>query len=188
MRAVVYNGPKDVSVSNVADPKIDKPTDVIVSMTTTNICGSDLHMYEGRTSFEKGQVFGHENMGQVVEIGNGVDRVKKGDWVCLPFNVGCGFCENCERGLTGFWLTTNPGTAGAAYGFAEMGPWQGGQAEYLKVPYADCNCLSLPEDAEQKQDDYVMLSDIFRPAGMRRNCPAFVLVNRWRSTAPALSG
>ena len=164
MKAVIYNGPRDVSVSNVPDARIEKPTDAVVRMTATNICGSDLHMYEGRTSFEKGRVFGHENMGQVVEIGPGVDRVKKGDWVCLPFNVGCGFCENCERGLTGFCLTCNPGTAGAAYGFAEMGPYQGGQAELLRVPYADFNCLSLPEDAAEKQDDYVMLSDIF-PTG-----------------------
>ena len=164
MKAVVYNGPRDVAVSNVPDARIEKPTDAVVRMTATNICGSDLHMYEGRTSFEKGRVFGHENLGQVIEIGSGVDRVKKGDWVCLPFNVGCGFCENCERGLTGFCLTCNPGTAGAAYGFAEMGPYQGGQAELLRVPYADFNCLSLPADAAEKQDDYVMLSDIF-PTG-----------------------
>lgn len=164
MKAVTYNGPRDVRVTNVPDARIEKPTDAVVRMTTTNICGSDLHMYEGRTSFEKGRVFGHENLGQVIEVGPGVDRVKQGDWVVLPFNVGCGFCENCERGLTGFCLTCNPGTAGAAYGFAEMGPYQGGQAEALRVPYADFNCLVLPEDAAEKQDDYVMLSDIF-PTG-----------------------
>ena len=164
MKAVIYNGPRDVSVSNVADAKIEKPTDVLVRLTTTNICGSDLHMYEGRTSFEKGRIFGHENLGVVIEVGAGVDRIKKGDRVCLPFNVGCGFCENCERGLTGFCLTCNPGTAGAAYGFAEMGPYEGGQAELLRVPYADFNCLKLPPDAEEKEDDYVMLSDIF-PTG-----------------------
>lgn len=112
MKAVIYNGPRDVSVGNVADSKIEKPTDVIVRITTTNICGSDLHMYEGRTSFEPGNVFGHENLGEVIEVGSAVDRVKKGDRVCLPFNIGCGFCENCEKGLTGFCLTCNPGTAG----------------------------------------------------------------------------
>jgi len=164
MKAVVYNGPRQVSVSNVPDARIEKPTDAVVRMTTTNICGSDLHMYEGRTNFEVGRVFGHENLGQVIEVGAGVDRIKKGDWVCLPFNVGCGFCENCERGLTGYCLTCNPGTAGAAYGFAGMGPFQGGQAEALRVPYADFNCLSLPKDAQEKEDDYVMLSDIF-PTG-----------------------
>lgn len=164
MKAVVYHGPRNVSVDNVPDAKIERPTDVIVRLTSTNICGSDLHMYEGRTQFEKGGVFGHENMGEVVEVGSAVDRVKKGDWICLPFNIGCGFCDNCERGLTGFCLTCNPGTAGAAYGFAGMGPYRGGQAELLRVPYADFNCLSLPKDANEKQDDYVMLSDIF-PTG-----------------------
>ena len=164
MKAVVYHGPRNISVDNVTDAKIEKPTDVIVRLTSTNICGSDLHMYEGRTNFEKGGVFGHENMGEIVEVGSGVDRVKKGDLVCLPFNIGCGFCENCERGLTGYCLTCNPGSAGAAYGFAGMGPFRGGQAELLRVPYADFNCLSLPEDAHEKQDDYVMLSDIF-PTG-----------------------
>jgi len=107
---------------------------------------------------------GHENLGKVVEIGPAVDTVKVGDYVCLPFNIGCGFCANCERGLTGFCLTTNPPNAGAAYGFAEMGPYSGGQAEYLRVPYADFNCLQLPPDAEEKQNDYVMLADIF-PTG-----------------------
>ncbi len=164
MKAVVYQGPRDVAVQNVADARIEKPTDVLVRITTTNICGSDLHMYEGRTSFESGRVFGHENLGEVVEVGLGVDRIKVGDRVCLPFNIGCGFCENCERGLTGFCLTANPGVAGAAYGFADMGPYQGGQAELLRVPYADFNCLVLPEDAAEREDDYVMLSDIF-PTG-----------------------
>ncbi len=164
MKAVIYNGPRDVSVANVPDAKVEKPTDVLVRLTTTNICGSDLHMYEGRTSFEKGRVFGHENLGEVIEVGRAVDRIKKGDRVCLPFNVACGFCENCERGLTGFCLTCNPGSAGAAFGFAGMGPYQGGQAEMLRVPYGDFNCLVLPKDADQKEDDYVMLSDIF-PTG-----------------------
>jgi threonine dehydrogenase-like Zn-dependent dehydrogenase len=164
MKAVIYNGPRDVSIGKVADSRIEKPTDVVVRITTTNICGSDLHMYEGRTSFEKGNVFGHENLGEVIEVGSAVDRIKKGDRVCLPFNIGCGFCENCEKGLTGFCLTCNPGTAGAAYGFAGMGPYSGGQAEMLRVPYADFNCLVLPKDSEEKEDDYVMLSDIF-PTG-----------------------
>lgn len=164
MKALVYNGPKDVSVNEVPDAKIEKATDVLVEITTTNICGSDLHMYEGRTDVEKGKVLGHENLGKVIEIGGAVDSVKVGDFVCLPFNVACGFCQNCERGLTGFCLTTNPGFAGAAYGFAGMGPYDGGQAEYLRVPYADFNCLKLPEDAQEKENDYVMLSDIF-PTG-----------------------
>jgi glutathione-independent formaldehyde dehydrogenase len=164
MQALVYNGPRDVSVKNVPDAKLERPTDVLVKITTTNICGSDLHMYEGRTDMEAGRVLGHENLGQIIEVGDAVDRVKVGDWVCLPFNIACGFCKNCERGLTGFCLTANPGNAGAAYGFAGMGPYSGGQAEYLRVPYGDFNCLVLPPDAEEKQNDYVMLSDIF-PTG-----------------------
>lgn len=164
MKALVYNGPCDVQVKDMPDAKIEKPTDVLVRITTTNICGSDLHMYEGRTSMETGRILGHENMGEVIEVGNAVDRVKVGDIVCLPFNIGCGFCENCERGLSGFCLTANPGTAGAAYGFAGMGPYSGGQAELLRVPYGDYNCLVLPPDAKEKENDYVMLSDIF-PTG-----------------------
>ena len=84
--------------------------------------------------------------------------------MCLPFNIGCGFCANCERGLTGYCLTVNPGFAGGAYGFSGMGPYSGGQAEFLRVPYGDFNCLLLPRDAQEKENDYVMLSDIF-PTG-----------------------
>ena len=164
MKALVYNGPRDVQVKNMPDAKIEKPTDVLVRITTTNICGSDLHMYEGRTDMEAGRILGHENMGEVIAVGKAVDRVQVGDMVCLPFNIGCGFCENCERGLSGFCLTCNPGTAGAAYGFAGMGPYSGGQAELLRVPYGDYNCLVLPKDAQEKENDYVMLSDIF-PTG-----------------------
>ena len=164
MKAVVYNGPYDVQVKDVPDAKIERPTDVLVKITATNICGSDLHMYEGRTNMETGRILGHENMGEVIEVGKAVDRIKVGDMVCLPFNIGCGFCANCERGLTGYCLTVNPGSAGGAYGFAGMGPYSGGQAELLRVPYADFNCLVLPPDAQEKENDYVMLSDIF-PTG-----------------------
>ncbi|WP_029528145.1 glutathione-independent formaldehyde dehydrogenase [Polaromonas glacialis] len=164
MKALVYNGPRDVQVREVPDAKIERTTDVLVKISSANICGSDLHMYEGRTSMEPGRILGHENMGEVIEVGSAVDRVKVGDRVCLPFNIGCGFCENCEKGLTGFCLTANPGTAGAAYGFAGMGPYSGGQAEYLRVPYGDFNCLVLPRGSEEKENDYVMLSDIF-PTG-----------------------
>ena len=164
MKALVYNGPRDIKVKKVPDPKIEQPTDVLVKITTTNICGSDLHMYEGRTDVEKGKVLGHENLGEVVEVGEAVAQVKAGDMVCLPFNISCGYCKNCERGFTGACLTLNPGTAGAAYGYAGMGPYSGGQAEYLRVPYGDFNCLQLPEDAKEKESDYVMLADIF-PTG-----------------------
>lgn len=164
MRALVYNGPMDVKVMDMPDAKIERATDVLVKVTSANICGSDLHMYEGRTGMPPGRILGHENLGEVIEVGSAVDRIKVGDRVCLPFNIGCGFCANCERGLSGFCLTCNPGMAGAAYGFAGMGPYSGGQAEYLRVPYGDFNCLVLPRDSEEKENDYVMLSDIF-PTG-----------------------
>ncbi len=164
MKALVYYGPYDVRVAEMPDAVIEQPTDVLVKITSTNICGSDLHMYEGRTDMESGKILGHENLGEVVEVGKAVANIKVGDMVCLPFNIGCGHCKNCEKGFTGFCLTMNPGTAGAAYGFAGMGPYSGGQAEYLRVPYGDFNCLKLPEDAIEKENDYVMLSDIF-PTG-----------------------
>ena len=165
MKAVVYHGPRHVSVDEVPDARIEKPTDALVKITATNICGSDLHMYEGRTDFEQGRVFGHENVGEVIEVGDAVDKIKVGDMISAPFNVACGHCRNCEEQKTSYCLRANePGIAGAAYGFAGMGPWQGGQAELLRVPWADFNALRLPEDASEKQDDYVMLSDIF-PTG-----------------------
>ena len=164
MKALVYHGAYDVRVTEMPDAKIEMPTDVLVKITSANICGSDLHMYEGRTDMEAGTILGHENMGKVVEVGKAVTQIKVGDMVCMPFNIGCGHCQNCESGLTGYCLTMNPGFAGAAYGFAGMGPYSGGQAEYLRVPHGDFNCLKLPEDAEEKENDYVMLSDIF-PTG-----------------------
>ncbi|WP_347558950.1 glutathione-independent formaldehyde dehydrogenase [Robbsia sp. KACC 23696] len=164
MKALVYEGPRKVSVKNMPDARIEQPNDVLVKITSTNICGSDLHMYEGRTNMETGRILGHENLGVVIDVGPGVQRIKKGDRVCLPFNIGCGFCKNCERGLTGFCLTANPGMAGAAYGFAGMGPYEGGQAELLRVPFGDFNCLVLPKNAAEKENDYVMLSDIL-PTG-----------------------
>lgn len=169
VKALVFHGPRKVSIDSVPDPQIEKQTDVIIRLTTTNICGSDLHMYEGRTDFKTGRILGHENMGEVVEVGSAVDTVKKGDMVSIPFNVGCGFCANCEKGLSGYCLTCSdksvmPGMAGAAYGFADMGLYEGGQAQYMRIPYADYNCLQLPPDAEEKQRHYTMLSDIF-PTG-----------------------
>ncbi|MDE1674601.1 alcohol dehydrogenase catalytic domain-containing protein [Nocardia gipuzkoensis] len=99
MKALVYDGPREVHVKNVPDARIEQPTDVLVKITSTNICGSDLHMYEGRTDLEPGMVLGHENLGIVAEVGNAVVKVTAGDRVCLPFNIGCGFCRNCEEGL-----------------------------------------------------------------------------------------
>ena len=124
MKAVVYNGPRDIAVTDVDDARIERPSDALVRITTTNICGSDLHMDEGRTDFEPGRTFGHENLGQVVEVGEDVERLQVGDWVCLPFNIACGKCVNCNRGLTNYCIEAQPmeNMAGAAYGFADMGP------------------------------------------------------------------
>ena len=163
MRAVVYQDPFKVTIEDVPDPTIEKPTDVIVRVTSSAICGSDLHMYEGRTAAEPGIVFGHENLGIVAEVGNAVTSIEKGDRVVMPFNVACGFCRNCLAGYTGFCLTVNPGFAGGAYGYVAMGPYRGGQAEYLRVPYADFNCLKLPAGSEH-ETDFIMLADIF-PTG-----------------------
>jgi glutathione-independent formaldehyde dehydrogenase len=124
MRAVVYQDPFKVTVEDVPDPTIERPTDVIVQITSSAICGSDLHMYEGRTAAEPGIVFGHENLGVVADVGDAVASIKKGDRVVMPFNVACGFCRNCLAGYTGFCLTVNPGFAGGAYGYVAMGPYR----------------------------------------------------------------
>jgi len=164
MRAVVYQKPFEVAVEEVPDPCIEHPNDVIVRITSACICGSDLHMYEGRTAAEPGIVFGHENLGLIEEAGSGVTSLEPGDRVVMPFNVACGFCKNCLAGFTGFCLTVNPsGFAGGAYGYVAMGPYPGGQAEYLRVPYADFNCLPLPAGTGH-ESDYALLADIF-PTG-----------------------
>ncbi len=163
MKAVVYKAPFRVAVETVTEPKMQHPNDVIVKVTSTAICGSDLHMYEGRTAAQPGIVFGHENMGIIEEVGSGVSGLRAGDRVVMPFNVACGFCRNCQAGYTGFCLSVNPGFAGGAYGYVAMGPYMGGQAEYLRVPYADFNCLKLPTGTEH-ESDFILLADIF-PTG-----------------------
>jgi glutathione-independent formaldehyde dehydrogenase len=163
MKAVVYKEPFKVAVESVEDPKIQDPNDALVRITSSAICGSDLHMYEGRTAAKPGIVFGHENMGIVEDVGPGVASIKKGDRVVMPFNVACGFCKNCLAGYTGFCLTVNPGFAGGAYGYVAMGPYPGGQAQYLRVPFADFNCLKLPQGNEH-ESDFILLADIF-PTG-----------------------
>lgn len=164
MRALVYKGPFDVQIETVDDPKIEQPLDAIIAITTANICGSDLHPYEGRAALDSGMVLGHENMGIVQEVGPGVNRIKVGDRVSVPFNLACGTCRNCNNGFTSACLRANPsGNPGAGYGYPQMGPYWGGQAELLRVPWADFNLLELPAGVE-KEADYTMLSDIF-PTG-----------------------
>ncbi|KAH8927766.1 GroES-like protein [Atractiella rhizophila] len=163
MKAVVYKGAFKVAVEEVPKPTLLHPDDVIVKVTTSCICGSDLHMYEGRTGAEAGIVFGHENMGIVEEVGKGVSLLKQGDRVVMPFNVACGRCLNCEEGRTAFCTVVNPGFAGGAYGYVSMGPYPGGQAQYIRVPYADFNALKLPPGKEHEAD-FALLADIF-PTG-----------------------
>ncbi len=165
MKGLVYKGAKQVAVEEVPDARVEQPTDAVIRLTTSNICGSDLHMYEGRTGVEEGKVLGHENMGVVEEVGPGVSFVKVGDRVSVPFNIACGSCRNCSTGWTSFCTRMNPteGMDGAAYGYANMGPYAGGQAEYLRVPFADVNLLQLPQGTDF-ENDFTMLSDIF-PTG-----------------------
>jgi glutathione-independent formaldehyde dehydrogenase len=165
VRAVVFKGPGKMAVEDVDDPRIEKPGDALLEVTSTAICGSDLHMYEGRTAMEEGNVFGHEIMGVIREVGQGVVSIRPGDRVVLPFNIACGFCFNCERGDFHACLTANPEVAHAAYGYAGMGPFRGGQAEYVRVPFADVNCLKLPgEPGDDLEDDFILLADVF-PTG-----------------------
>src|SRR5439155_1152472 len=143
MRAIVYKGPNEVSVETVPDPKIESPSDAIVRITSSGICGSDLHMYEGRTPASDDMRFGHENIGVVEAVGSAVNAISTGDRVVMPFNIACGTCFNCARGFTNACLVVNPEGVSGGYGYAGMGPYPGGQAEYLRVPYADFNCLKL---------------------------------------------
>ncbi|KIK70140.1 hypothetical protein GYMLUDRAFT_34610 [Collybiopsis luxurians FD-317 M1] len=163
MRAVVYDKPFSVSIRKVPKPKILHPDDIVVKVTTTCICGSDLHMYEGRTAAEPGIVFGHENMGIVDEVGSGVTLLKKGDRVVMPFNVACGRCLNCEEGRSAFCTLVNPGFVSRTLRYVAMGPYPGGQAEYIRVPFADFNALKLPPGTEH-EEDFALLADIF-PTG-----------------------
>jgi threonine dehydrogenase-like Zn-dependent dehydrogenase len=163
MKALNYIGPFKVKMEDVEMPKLEHPDDIIVKVTTAAICGSDLHMYEGRTAAEAGITFGHENMGIIEEVGQGVALLKKGDRVVMPFNVADGRCRNCEEGKTAFCTGVNPGFAGGAYGYVAMGPYRGGQAQYIRVPYADFNALKLPPGKEN-ESDFILLADIF-PTG-----------------------
>lgn len=126
MKAVVYSGPKNVSVAEMEKPRPSKPTDALLKITSAGLCGSDLHLYDGRTNFEKGRSIGHEIMGMIEQVGESVTQIKPGDRVVLPFNIACGSCTNCSQGLTSACLTANPDAAGAGYGYPNLGPYQGG--------------------------------------------------------------
>jgi len=171
-RGVVYLGPGKVEVQSIDFPELKNPKGkkithgVILKVVSTNICGSDQHMVRGRTTAPAGLVLGHEITGEVIETGEDVEFLKKGDLVSVPFNVACGRCRTCKEMKTGICLTVNEGRAGGAYGYVDMGGWVGGQAEYVMVPYADFNLLKFPnkDQAMEKIRDLTMLSDIF-PTG-----------------------
>jgi len=165
VKAVTFQNRHKMAIHSHPKPHLKSPTDALLRVTTSGICGSDLHMYDGRTTLKKDTVVGHEIMGIVEDIGEAVSSIKKGDRVVLPFNIVCGFCANCHRGDTHACLTMNPENAGAAYGYTGMGPYQGGQAEFVLVPHADFNCLKLPgTEGDQWEDDFLLLSDVF-PTG-----------------------
>ena len=171
-RGVVYLGPGKVEVQSIDFPELKNPKGrkithgVILKVVSTNICGSDQHMVRGRTTAPAGLVLGHEITGEVIEAGDDVEFLKKGDLVSVPFNVACGRCRTCKEMKTGICLTVNEGRAGGAYGYVDMGGGVGGQAEYVLVPYADFNLLKFPnkDQAMEKIRDLTMLSDIF-PTG-----------------------
>src|SRR5699024_10398346 len=142
------------------------PHAAILKVVTTNICGSDQHMVRGRTTAPVDLVLGHEITGEVIDTGPGVEFVKKGDLVSVPFNISCGRCVNCKKRRTEICLNVNPDRPGSAYGYVDMGGWVGGQAEYVLVPYADWNALVFPDkdQAMEKILDLTMLSDIL-PTG-----------------------
>ncbi|MEV1328704.1 zinc-dependent alcohol dehydrogenase [Micromonospora costi] len=167
MKALTWQGKRDVRVEEVPDPRIEEPTDAIVRITSTAICGSDLHLYEVLAPYLKpGDVLGHEPMGIVEEVGSAVTRLKPGDRVVVPFNIACGTCWMCERQLYAQCETTQVRAAGkgaALFGYTDLyGSVPGGQAEYLRVPYADVGPITVPQAGPDER--WLYLSDILPTA------------------------
>jgi threonine dehydrogenase-like Zn-dependent dehydrogenase len=174
MKAVCWYGAQDVRVKNVADPKILNPHDCIVRITSTAICGSDLHIYDGYIpSMERGDILGHEFMGEIVEVGPAVRERKKGDRVVVPFPIACGNCYFCRHDLWSLCDNTNPNawmveklyghSPSGLFGYSHMmGGYAGGQAEYARVPFADVGPFPVPQGLSD--DQVLFLSDIF-PTG-----------------------
>lgn len=161
MKALTYQGISDVKVKNVKDPTIEKEDDIIVRVTSTAICGSDLHLLHGMIpSTPKDYVLGHETMGIVEEVGKGVTKVKKGDRIIVPFPISCGHCWYCEHELWSQCDNSNPnGEIGAVFGYSNiLGRYNGGQAEFLRVPYANVGPVIVPE--ELTDEDVLFLTDI----------------------------
>ncbi len=174
MRALCWNGTYDVTVETVPDPVLLNPRDAIVKVTSTAICGSDLHLYDGVIpSLKRGDILGHEFMGEVVQTGTEVKNLKAGDRVVVPFTISCGHCEYCRKGEVSLCDNSNPNAwaAEALYGFSPagffgyshlFGGYAGGQAEYVRVPYADFGPMKVPDGLEDEK--VLFLTDIF-PTG-----------------------
>ena len=176
MRALCWHGKYDVRVDTVPDPEIVNPRDAVIRVTSTAICGSDLHLYDGYIpTMQSGDILGHEFMGEVVDTGSGVTNLKKGDRVVVPFTIACGHCFFCERELWSCCDNSSPpenqdiaetlmGHAPSAlFGYSHMmGGYAGGQAEYVRVPFADTGCLVVPDGMDDEQ--VLFLTDIF-PTG-----------------------
>ena len=174
MKALVFHKPKDVRVDTVDDPKIEAPTDAIIKVTSTAICGSDLHIYNGFLPQAKNLVLGHEFMGEIVEVGNKVSGLKKGDRVVVPFPIACGGCYFCNHSMPTHCENSNPDNYGpeggiltekgaGLFGFTDLyGGYSGGQAEYVRVPYADYGPRKVPDNLTDEQ--CLFLTDIF-PTG-----------------------
>lgn len=174
MKAVTWQGAGKMQVDTVPDPKIINPRDSIIQVTTTCICGSDLHMYDGYIpTVRRGDIMGHEFMGIIVETGSDVTNLQVGDRVVVPFTISCGECFYCKHGLWSLCDNSNPNAAAAEemYGFSPaglfgyshlFGGYAGGQAEYVRVPFSDVGCFKLPQSITD--DQAVMLADIF-PTG-----------------------
>ena len=161
MKAIVYDGIQKVDYREVNDPKIEKDDDIIVKVTSTAICGSDLHLVHGMVKgMYDGFVLGHETMGIVEEVGKGVQNLKKGDRVIVPFPVACGHCFFCEHQEFSQCDNTNEyGEAGGLFGYSKSyGDYQGGQAEYLRVPHANVGPVKIPEELSDEQ--VLFLTDI----------------------------
>ena len=167
MRALTWQGSRDVQIKDVPDPRIERPTDAVIKVTSTAICGSDLHLYEPLGPFlRKGDILGHETMGIVQEVGDAVTHIAPGDRVVIPFNISCGHCWMCTRGYTAQCETTQvreQDKGAALFGYTELyGSVPGGQAEYLRVPQAQFGPVKVPDGFADER--FLYLSDIFPTA------------------------
>ena len=167
MKAVTFHGKRDVRVDTVPDPAIEAPTDAIIRVTSTGICGSDLHLYEVMGPFiDEGDILGHEPMGVVEEVGSEVEHIGPGDRVVIPFNISCGHCFMCDQGLQSQCETTqvrDEGSGAALFGYTKLyGQVPGGQAEFLRVPQAQYGPIKVPEGPPD--DRFVYLSDVLPTA------------------------